>query len=619
MPVSEHPLLTARADVLTNAQNWTAVRVVGRLKPGVPVERARLEVEALVRQAILANPPRQKYAAPQVFLTSFADGVDDLRKSETEPLLILMAVVGIVLIITCANLAGAMMAKASTRHREIATRLAIGAPASRLIRQLLTESLLLTSAGGVAGLVLAYILGWALPSPLLQRSDTLAIGLAPDLRVLAFSAALILVTGVALGLAPALSAGRLNLISAIKQSASVTLDRHSGLKAGKVLVAVQVALSLLLLISAGLLTRTLINLKSVPLGIQTDGLLQFASDPTLNGYRGAQRADYFEDAVRRIESAPGVKAVSLSQSLLLGSSNSQALCVPGLPVSEGELPTAGFFQVAPRFFETMNIPILLGRDFAWSDREGTASVGIVNEAFAKKFFPGTNPIGRAIGIPFSNPCRGMIEIVGLVANTNRNPRASAEPLIYLPYRQSGVFGGSMRFIVRTAAEPLGLVPTIRSIMLDLDSNVPVYGISTQTAQIDGLLSRERTLSNLLLLFSLLALLQAALGIYGTLNYFVTRRAPEIGIRMAVGAQRREVMWLVVGESLVPVGLGVVLGLAGAFLVVRVFRTLLFGVSPADPLTVVLATLCLLLIASLAVLLPVRRACRIDPMIVLRHN
>src|SRR5262249_16479248 len=254
-------------------------------------------------------------------------------------------------------------------------------------------------------------------------------------------------------------------------------------------------------------------------------------------------------------------------------------------------------------------PILLGRDFAWTDAEDTQRVAIVNEAFVKKFFSGTGPIGKQMGVPFTMPCQGGIEVVGVVANTNRNLRATTEPLIYVPYRQS-LFGGSMRFIVRAGGDPLTLIPSMRRIMLDIDPNVPIFRVSTQAEQIDQLLSRERLLSNQLLFFSLLALLQAALGIYATLNYFLNRRSSEIGIRMAIGAQRSEVMRLVLAESLVPVGIGTTLGLAGNFIAAQGFRVLLFGVPPADGLTVALATLFLILIASLAAYWPVRRACRI---------
>ncbi|MBI4473691.1 MAG: ABC transporter permease, partial [Acidobacteria bacterium] len=597
VPMAMQPVVTGGGDVLQNSRYWSFL-VFGRLKPGATEEQARVEADTLLRQAILADPPDMAYDLPKVTLEPSGSGFRSF--DAMSPALLMLAVVGLILLIACANIAGLLLARATARRREIGTRLSLGAPRGRLIRQLITESLLLSVFGGIIGVAAAFAMS---SSPQL-----------PDFRVLAFSAALSIVTGIIFGLAPAVQATRVELLTMLKQT-SGSSGRSSRFRSGKALVALQVALSLILLIGAGLFLRTLFNLKTQSFGFQPDNLLVFRMNPSLNGYKDDRLMNFYEAAVKGIQSLPGVESASISRwGILTFASSGERVCFPG-----GGRGGASTHPIAPRYFATMRIPLLTGRDVDFRDRQNAPRVVLVNEAFAKRFYGGANPVGRSFRIPCSETEQGNdVEIIGMAADTKYfSIRAPAAPAVYIPYRQGSERW--MTFAVRATEDPAALLPSIRDTLASLDPNLPIYDVGTQMDWIDRNVAQERRFAVLLALFGAIAILLACSGIYGTLAYLANRRTSEIGVRMALGAGRQHVIRMVVGESLVPVLIGVVLGLGGAFALTRLVRSMLFGVQPTDPATMILAALFLLLTAAFAAFLPARRASRIDPIAALRYE
>ena len=524
-----------------------------------------------------------------------------------------------------------MLARSSARQKEIVTRLAIGAPRSRLIRQLLTESVLLWVIGGGTGIVLAFALGRFIPSVISQLmptmigfNRTLGADITPDLRVLMFSAALIVLTGVVFGLMPALRATRVDLISMLKQSGSATTHSRVHFASGKAMVTVQSALAILLLVGAGLFIRTVANLRSAELGYELEGVLYVKVEPNTGRIPIQERAAFFERAVRHLENVPGTTSVSAVARPLLGQDVAVGVgqgmlraCSPDFNPQDGTDLSVSLNFVAPKYFETMRLPLLMGRDLEWSDRGGPGKPPplVVNEAFAKKYFPGTNPLGQMAG--FNCPANpAQLRVVGVVGDSKELPRREAVPSVYIAL---GFVVDPVTLVVRSELSPAAMVPTVRKAMEELDSTVPIYGEITPLTLRDQQIKQERLLATLLMLFAGVALLLSCLGIYGMLVYSVNRRTSEIGLRMALGAQRGNVIRMVVWDSVVPVGAGVILGLAAALASTRLIASVLFGVSPNDPLTMAAASVLFVFVALIAAYLPSLRASRIDPLVALRHE
>jgi predicted permease len=595
LPMAKQPLTTGGASFLENAGNWSLL-VFGRLRTGVQEERARSETQALLQQAIVAAAPKKPYDPPTVSLVSIEKGFRSF--DAVSPAKLSVGVVAVVLLISCANIAGLLLARAASRRLENGTRLALGASPGRIVRQLLTESLLLSIVGGIVGVGAAYVLS----------------GAEPQLRVLAFAVVLSIVTGLIFGLAPALRASRIDVMTMLKQQAG-SFRRQARFLSGKTLVSVQVALSLILMVAAGLLLRTIFNLQSQPLGFSPDNLLVFRMNPSLNGYRGEQLRNFYEESLHRIESLPGVDSASISRwGILTQAAGSDGVCLPGRePVDVAVHP------VAPHYFETMKIPVLAGRDVEWSDREDRPRVALVNETFAKKFFDGKNPVGESFEFLCGRERKGFdTQIIGLVGDVKYfSIRHPAPATVYFPYRQGAERW--MTFGVRTAGASAAMLTSIRNVLAGLDPNLPIYDASTQEEFIARNSAQERAMAIRLLFFGAIAVLLACSGIYGTLAYLVNLRTSEIGIRMAIGAERRDIIRMVFRESLIPVSTGIALGLAGALALTRLVETMLFGVEARDPLTVIAAVLFLLLAASLAAFLPARRASRISPMTALKYE
>ena len=606
-------------------------RIVGRLRPGVSDEQARTDAELWLRDTVRATPPRGDYEMPRVWLVDAGYGLGTLRDAVSTPLRILMAVVLGILLIACANIAGLFIVRGVARQREIATRLALGASRRRLVRQLLTESLLLSSVGGAIGVAAAFVLGRYAPVFISRFIPTLygtnrhvGVLVAPDTRVLLFAVTITIVTGLVFGCLPALRATRVELMSAIKQSPSSS--RHGArIPADKAMVALQAAVSLMLIIGAGLFLRTIGNLRSVPLGYEPEGLLYVKVEPRTGGIPAAGRAAYFEQAVERLARTPGVINATatddapLAQGATIFGDTSVSICMPGYVPQDAHASFVTFSSVAPHFFETMRSPLESGRDFERRDqigpefRPGDPVVAIVNQAFVRQFFAGRRPLEQRFGVNCpQHPTQ--VGVIGVVADTKNTPRHQAVPMVYWPL---GDTGNVVTLIARTVGPPERLIATVRQAMTDFNAAVPTFGETTPVRLREERMQQERLLTDLLLAFGAVALLLSSIGLYGMLVYMVTRRTPVIGIRMALGARLLDVIWMVMSESIVPVAAGLAAGVAGAFVAAHWLDHLLFGISAHDPQTIVEAAIVFLLIAAAAAVVPARRAVQINPLRALR--
>jgi predicted permease len=483
----------------------------------------------------------------------------------------------------------------------------MGATRMRLIRQLLTESLLLSFMGGLLGIAVAYWGRQLLPA----QGGQLPL----DWRVLSFTFAMAAFTGILFGIAPALRATRTNVSDALKETSRGVIGSRSILSRG--LLVVQVAVSLVLLVGAGLFLRTVRNLQEVDLGFNARNLVLFRVNPQLNRYEPARITLLYEQMVERLKAVPGVRDVTLSNpALLSGQVNGTSLVVQGRPYTRGSHNNINRLTVAANFFELMGIPLLTGRGFASSDDQKAPRVAVINEAAAHKFFPNENPLGRRFG---NNPENSsQFEVVGIVRDAKYNSVRDAAPAtMYVPYMQYP--GRDMFFELRTFIDPEKAVASIREAVRQVDPNVPLINVFTQTELISQRMLQERLFAQAYTLFGGLALLVAAIGLFGLMSYNVTRRTNEIGIRMALGAQRGDVLRMVMRESFLLVAIGVILGVGATLAAGRLVATLLFGLAPTDMLTIALATAVMILVSGFAGYLPARRASRVDPMAALRYE
>jgi macrolide transport system ATP-binding/permease protein len=489
---------------------------------------------------------------------------------------------------------------------------------------LLTESVLLAIPGALLGLAVAAaglrFLIWLLAN---GRED-FVLKAQLDWRMLTFTLSVALVTGILFGLAPAIEATRVDITPALKESRA-SAPRHRSRKIGlsQILVVSQIAISLMLVLGAGLFVRTLANLHSVELGFNKENLLVFDLDASKAGYKDATLSSFYAALEDKFRALPGVRAATITDRPLVGGSSSQmGITIPGVPKgANGKPPNTSYVQVGPTFFETLQIPILLGRGIDFHDVEGAPSVGVVNEVFAKKYFPGQSPVGKHFGLGTEKDPPDMT-IVG-VAKTARYSSLKREipPVIYISARQKNLKQPprDMYFELRTAGDPLALAGTIRKLVHDAAPTVPVAGVTTQAATIDSTISQERTFADLCTAFALLALVIASVGLYGTMAYAVSRRTNEIGIRMALGAQRQRIAWMVLREVLILAIVGLTIGLACAWASASAIKSFLFGMKPADPVAIAVSVTVLAAAALLAGYAPAWRASRIDPMSALRHE
>ncbi len=542
-------------------------------------------------------------------------GLVGIRAQFGEPLVLLMAVVGIVLLIACANVAGLMLARGTAREKEMAVRLAVGAGRRRVIRQLLTESLLLSFTGAALGVVVAYAGATGLAAFFSQNADVqLQIDLHPNASVLLFTIGAALLTGIGFGLAPAFRGARANVATELKgSSASTTQSGHGSRRfgLGSALVVVQVALSMVVLTAAGLLLRTLDKLHSIDPGFDSRNVLLFSLEPELAGYKKDRIPALYADLQRQLAALPGVVSASYSSDpMLAGGYSAEDVHIQGQGDSKSTVELQ-MLSVGPDFFTTMKIPAVAGRMLAASDMGPTQRAALVNRAFVQKFARGKNPIGLHFG--GTDPEDPQWEIVGVVGDTiSINLRAHQAPTAYMPLQRGGA-----TFELRTAASPALLMPAVRDLVNRTDSNLPVTRLRTQSETIDQTLFNERLVARLFGLFSLLGLALACIGLYGLLSYEVARRTREFGIRTALGARRQDVWLLVLRQGVMLVVAGGVAGAGASLAVTHLLSSLLYNVKPTDLTTFAAVAAVLVAVGAIACLVPARRATQVDPMVALR--
>ena len=647
MPIVMFKALNPAA-VWWNTRHMWWLTVMGRLKPGVTRDSAQAEWNVMWHQILDSDPEKRPPAAWDTeyklnntgVVIPGATGASWMRRQTEKPLLILQVTTALVLLIACANVANLLLARAAARRKEIAVRLAVGAGRGRLMTQMLTESVLLGVLGGLAGLGFAWLGVSTLLRFFPREAFPLDLHLSPDVRVLGFAFALSVLTGLVFGFAPALRASRPDVSAALKAGAGASDGgRTSRWDLHRSLVSLQVALSLLLLAGAALFVRTLVNLRAVDLGLRAERLLFLSNNINQLGYQ-PQRERMFDERLRdEVLRLPGVLSASLSAISPLGQSRwNSDVQVEGYRWRPDERPYLDLNLVAPRYFETTGIPIVLGRDFQDSDNApalperattvpgpdedtnvpGPPRVVIVNEAFARKFFPGQSALGKRLCMGDKWKPDRTAEIVGVARDAQYfDPRKPVEPMIYQPrYREQA---GYSELSVRTSGEPTPLVETIRQKVRGIDAAVSIVEWRTMEENVDRAFVTERTVATLGGFFGIVALLLAAIGLYGVMAQAVTRRTREIGIRVALGAEARRVMAMVLRDALWMVAVGAVAGIPASLLLTRLAESLLFGVKPNDPLTLVAAATLLVAVTAVAAFLPARRATRVDPMIALRDE
>jgi predicted permease len=649
IPIAIEPLMyiDRNRSYQSGAGIWW-LRLIGRLKPGATAEQARAQLENTFLQSVIEHRAARQAQAqatsgnvitnldpklyPRLYLDAGGQGEMDQRRGLASSLYFLQGVVGLVLLIACANVANLLLSRAASRQKEIGLRLALGASRWRLVRQLLTESVLLSVLGGLLGIVFAVWIkdGVVAVSEWGGRAMS-ALDPQLDWRVLGFTLALSLGTGIVFGLAPAWRTTRVDLTPTLKDGGrGSSASSRSLLSRG--LVVAQVALSLLLLVGAGLFVRTLLNLQRVDPGFNTRNLLLFGIQPGLIGYKDEKLQQLYEQISSRLETVPGVEAVTFSRNTLLsqGASSRSVFLREALNRprdSEGRITPSGeghLHQVRENFLEAMEIPLLAGRTLRAQDDAKSPRVVVVNETFAKLYFPNENAVGKRFTFDDKKP--DVVEIVGVAKDAKyTRQRDDVPPTVYSPFRQElrGVPG--VTFEVRTTGDPTASVNAIRQAVREIDSNLPLNNIKTQVEQADEILGAERLYAKLLTLFGLVAQQLASIGLFGVLAYSVSQRTHEIGIRMALGANRGAVMRMVLRQGMVLAMLGIALGLVGAYVLTKYLESwinlkqILFGVEVSDPFTHVAIAMLLTVVALVACYIPARRATKVDPLVALRYE
>jgi len=610
---------SARQSIFVD-NNWWWCTIVGRLKPGITLKQAYAEADVLFSRSItegMEEVPSPE-ELPYLVITPARHGLGKLRREYSQPLMILTGAAVLILLIVCSNVATLLLARAMSRQREVGIRLAVGASRPRLICQFLTESIVLSLCGGVFGLALAHWGSHAILLMMSSRGQAIALDVHLNAMVFAFSVGVSMLSGIVFGLVPALRGTRKNLVPQLKENTGSSTPR---LTLAKPLVGAQVALSVLLLVGAGLFVRTLQKLETENLGFNRSNLLLFDIDPRRNGYDGRRAISTYNDMIERIQALPGVRsATSSALALLSGWHNKDPISTDGVQLPPGRPNGVHYNWTGPDFFETLDIRIVIGRGIEWRDFGASARVAVVNEALASNFFPDGSPLGRHFSFGSSYDPAKAYEIVGVVQNAKYSRLREKPPrTAYLSYASALEKARPMCFEVRTAGDPYGMVEAVREAVRAADPQLPMINIRTQADQLDEALTQERMFAFMSSLFGFLALLLVSIGLYGTLAYSVMRRTSEIGIRMALGANRLQVLWMVLRESLLLAGIGLAVGLPAALALSRLIASLLFGVETYDSVTLVATVLILTTVCAAAAFLPANRASRIDPIQALRYE
>jgi predicted permease len=626
-------------DFKERRRRW--VNAFGRLKPGVTEQQAKASLQPFfhgmlemeVKEAAFNDASaevREKFLKNVIDVLPGSQGRSYVRRQLSTPLWVLMALTGGVLLIACANVASLLIARATSRQKEIAIRLAMGAGRFRIIRQLLVESLILSAAGGVLGLALAI---WTdrLLLAFMPPDTSMKLSTAPDWRILLFTSAVALLTGVIFGFVPALQSTKPDVAPTLKDTVGGIVGGGGGVRLRKGLVAAQVTLSLLLLVGAGLFIRSLRNLRDLGPGFSSENLVAFNIDPSLNGYSSDRTKIFYQELTNVMNAVPGVRSVGLASVRILEENEwDQWVTVEGYHPTATETPDVYMNSIGPGYFATMGVPILSGRDFTPKDVEyqqhgpkpeyTSPRVVIVNEKFAKKFFgSAAKALGRRAGFGIDPNTKIDMEIVGVIKDIKYTNLRDEIPIqMFEPYLAER-YVSAMTVYVRTSMEPEQFFSVVRGKVRDLDTNLPLYGMRTMHEQLSNSLLVERLTASLSTVFGFLATLLAIIGLYGVMAYTVARRTREIGIRMALGALQTHVIWMVMREVLVLVSIGIVVGLAASVVLTRLVQTQLFGVTSHDPMTLILAAVGLAAVACAAGYIPALRASHIDAMHALRYE
>ncbi|MSV28593.1 MAG: ABC transporter permease [Bryobacterales bacterium] len=621
LPLHSGLLLKNDFDKALLEQNYYWIEMMARLRPGVSLGQAQAALGPLFHRWVdstVANE-RERAKLPELQLREGAAGLDTLRRQYSKPLYVLLAMVALILVISCINIANLLLARATARRREIAVRLSIGAGRLRVIRQLLTESVLLSSLGGALGVVLAIWGIRALTVLLANGREDFTMSPGLNWHVLGVAAALAILTGILFGLAPAIASTRVDVVGALKETRAGQAGRRSRrFSSSQMLVATQIGMSLVMLLAAGLFVRTLANLQSVELGFNRESVLLFRMNAKQAGHRDPAMQTFYADLQNRFRAIPGVQGATLTNSPLLGEGTMSG---PLLPVGVKELPGASphILTAGSDFFATMKVPVLFGRGLGQRDQFSSPVAAVVSEAYVRKYFGGQNPIGQQISMTRQAPLLGDLtaQIVGIAGDVRYGTlKGEFRAIVYLPFDQPWPTG-DVTYALRTSGDPLRYAGTVREIVRQADPRVPVTDIKTQAAQIDQIMNQEILFARLCSAFAMLAVLIACVGLYGTMAYFVERRAGEIGIRMALGARRGDVIWMVLRHAVALGMAGLALGLPAAFVASRLVESFLYGIEPTDRVTVLVSVGMLLAALLLAGYVPARRASQIDPMTAVR--
>ena len=624
LPLAFQPQIELRPSFLNDNQAYW-LNMMGRLKPGVSIEQAQASVNLALRQFLteqagtkLTEDRQRGIQNSFVTLASGRGGISGLRLRYSKPLRMLMAIVAMVLLIACANVGSLLLSRAAGRKAEISLRMALGATRRRVVKQLFTESMLLAVLGGIVGIVLSHWGVKLLVSLVIPNSP---IDTRPDLRVLSFTTGVSIIAGLLFGLVPAIRSSKSDLASAMKEKTRTGAGRLRA-NLSSALVVVQVALSLVLLTGAGLFARSLLNLQTEDVGFERTNVLLVDVDPRLAGYKPMELSTLYQQLFDRLSAVPNVRSVTMATfSPMSGTNRTSSVKIQGYTPNPNEDSDVQDMLIGPNYNETLGIPLLQGRAIGIRDGAGSPRVAVVNEAFAEHYFKNQNPVGHTLTFDDDTDKGANLEIVGVIGDVKTtDPREEAQPAVLRPILQiQDDAAYSVNFHVRTTADPSSLAPQVRSAISEVSPQLPINEVITLNQQMSERLLQDRLITQLVSFFGVLALLLACVGLYGVMAHAVARRTSEIGIRMALGARGKNIVWMVLREVLMLVVAGLLIGVPTALFAARFISSQLFGLSASDPLTLIGAALTLIVVALVAGFVPARRASHVNPLIALRYE
>ena len=624
LPLAFQPQVELRDSFLDDNQVYWLM-VMGRLKPGVTIEQAQLSANLKLRQFLtdqagseLTEQLRLRIQNTNVELVDGSGGISGLRALYSKPLKMLMAIVGIVLLIACANVGSLLLSRAASRKAEISLRMALGATRWRIVRQLITESMLLAIIGGVCGVLLAQ---WGVKVLVNLVASEAPLNTTADPGILAFTAGVSILAGLLFGLVPAIQASRTDLASAMKEKTR-TARGFWRVSLSAALVVMQIGLSMVLLTGAGLFARSLAKLQSEDVGFDRANMLLVGIDPRLAGYKPTELATLYQQVLERVSTVANVQSVSMATySPLSGSQRSSSVVIAGFTGDQSSDPVVEDILVGPKYAQTLGVPLLRGREIEIRDTAAGLRVAVVNQTFAETYFKDQNPIGRTFTFDDETDNGAPLEIVGVIGDIkSADTREPANPAVYRPILQiQDQSAYSVNIQIRTNGDPAAVTAQVRQMINQIDDKLPIFGVTTMREQIAERHNQDRLSAQLVSFFGALALILACIGLYGVMAQGVARRTNEIGIRMALGAKGGNIAWMVLRETLVLVVAGLAIGIPAALLSARLIETQLFGLSGTDPLTLIAAAAVLTVVALLAGYIPARRASRVDPLTALRYE